>query len=198
MQKARRHTVNVLRPLVGVRFQDLFHSLIQGSFHLSLTVLVHYRSLRSIQPYRMVPVDSDRVSRAPPYSGYCYHLNTLPLRDYHPLWFIFPDNSSSVLIKISQSYNPKTAATVLVWALPLSLAATHRITIVLLSSGYLDVSVHRVRSVQISLHGDWSSTRRVAPFGHLRINSWLPIPAAFRSLSRPSSPLRAQASPIRS
>ena len=48
MQKARRHTVNGLRPLVGVRFQDLFHSLIQGSFHLSLTVLVHYRSLRSI------------------------------------------------------------------------------------------------------------------------------------------------------
>ena len=27
MQKARRHTVKVLRPLVGVRFQDLFHSL---------------------------------------------------------------------------------------------------------------------------------------------------------------------------
>ena len=48
MQKARRHTINVLRPLVGVRFQGLFHSLIQGSFHLSLTVLVHYRSLRSI------------------------------------------------------------------------------------------------------------------------------------------------------
>ena len=38
----------MLRPLVGVWFQDLFHSLVQGSFHLSLTVLVHYRSLRSI------------------------------------------------------------------------------------------------------------------------------------------------------
>ena len=48
MQKARRHTIKVLRPLVGVWFQVLFHSLIQGSFHLSLTVLVHYRSLRSI------------------------------------------------------------------------------------------------------------------------------------------------------
>ena len=48
MQKARRHTLIVLRPLVSVRFQDLFHSLIQGSFNLSLTVLVHYRSLRSI------------------------------------------------------------------------------------------------------------------------------------------------------
>jgi len=47
MQKARRHH-EWLRPLVSVWFQDLFHSLIQGSFHLSLTVLVHYRSLRSI------------------------------------------------------------------------------------------------------------------------------------------------------
>ena len=48
MQKARRHRSCLLRPLVSVWFQDLFHSLIQGSFHLSLTVLVHYRSLRSI------------------------------------------------------------------------------------------------------------------------------------------------------
>ena len=47
MQKARRHPKG-LRPLVSVWFQDLFHSLIHGSFHLSLTVLVHYRSLRSI------------------------------------------------------------------------------------------------------------------------------------------------------
>ncbi len=49
MQKARRHRAEArLRPLVGVWFQDLFHSVIHGSFHLSLTVLVHYRSLRSI------------------------------------------------------------------------------------------------------------------------------------------------------
>ena len=48
MQKARRHSTKPLRPLVSVWFQVLFHSLIQGSFHLSLTVLVHYRSLRSI------------------------------------------------------------------------------------------------------------------------------------------------------
>ena len=48
MQKARRHTIKVLRPLVGVRFQDLFHSPARGSFDLSLTVLVHYRSPESI------------------------------------------------------------------------------------------------------------------------------------------------------
>ena len=47
MQKARRHPKG-LRPLVSVWFQVLFHSLIQGTFHLSLTVLVHYRSSRSI------------------------------------------------------------------------------------------------------------------------------------------------------
>ena len=47
MQKARRHTF-VLRPLVGARFQELFHSSVRSAFHLSFTVLVHYRSLGSI------------------------------------------------------------------------------------------------------------------------------------------------------
>ena len=71
MQKARCHPKG-LQQFVSVWFQDLFHSLVQGSFHLSLTVLVHYRSLRSIQPYRMVPANSCKVSRAPHYSGYHY------------------------------------------------------------------------------------------------------------------------------
>ena len=44
MQKARRHATGALRPLVGVRFQVLFHSSARGAFHLSLTVLVRYRS----------------------------------------------------------------------------------------------------------------------------------------------------------
>ena len=48
MQKARRHTTKVLRPLVGARFQVLFHSRSTGAFHLSLTVLVHYRSPESV------------------------------------------------------------------------------------------------------------------------------------------------------
>src|SRR5699024_7333037 len=45
MQKARRHPpAGGLRPLVSVWFQVLFHSPFRRSFHLSLTVLVHYRS----------------------------------------------------------------------------------------------------------------------------------------------------------
>ena len=42
MQKARRQA-EALRLLVSMRFQVLFHSPHRGSFHLSLTVLVHYR-----------------------------------------------------------------------------------------------------------------------------------------------------------
>ena len=39
--------------------------------------------------------------------------------------------------------------------------------------------------------------RRVAPFGNPRINGYLPLRAAYRSLSRPSSPPRAKASFMR-
>ena len=46
--------------------------------------------------------------------------------------------------------------------------------------------------------GAMSSTWQVSPFGHLRIKSYLHLPAAYRSLSRPSSSSRAKASPIRS
>ena len=48
MQKARCHPTWRLQPFVSVWFQVLFHSPVRGAFHLSLTVLVHYRSLRSI------------------------------------------------------------------------------------------------------------------------------------------------------
>src|SRR6185436_1487420 len=39
--------------------------------------------------------------------------------------------------------------------------------------------------------------RRVSPFGHPRINAYVRLPEAFRSLSRPSSPVRAKASTVR-
>ena len=55
--------------LVSMQFQVLFHSPNRGSFHLSLTVLVHYRSQASIEPWKMVLPDSHRVSRAPWYLG---------------------------------------------------------------------------------------------------------------------------------
>ena len=48
MQKARRHWETQLRPLVGDWFQVLFQPPSRGAFHLSLTVLVRYRSHGSV------------------------------------------------------------------------------------------------------------------------------------------------------
>ena len=63
----------------------------RGAFHLSLTVLVHYRSQVSIQPWRVVPPASGRVSRARTYSGtyaaarslFAYGALTLFRRPFH-------------------------------------------------------------------------------------------------------------------
>src|SRR5699024_352258 len=65
----------------------------------------------------------------------------------------------------------------------------------LCSSGYLDVSVRRVDPPTQSEYppdGGW-----VAPFGYLRIWAKMQLPAAFRSLTRPSSPACASAFTIR-
>ena len=93
-----------------------------------------------------------------------------------------------------------------VWALPLSLAATRGIDVSFgnvfsfLSSGYLDVSVHRVpfRTLFDSDTDTWSLSMWVPPFRYPRISGYLLLPAAFRSLSRLSSALSAKASSLRS
>ena len=63
-----------------------------------------------------------------------------------------------------------------------------------LSSRYLDVSVPSVSSPQLS-GVTIISDGRVSPFGHPGINACVPLPLAYRSLPRPSSPPCAQASP---
>ena len=68
----------------------------------------------------------------------------VPVRGSHPLWPAFPCRSSPINTLKIRPYNPQTAVTVRVWAGPCSLATTYGITIVFFSSGYLDVSVHRV------------------------------------------------------
>ena len=68
------------------------------------------------------------------------------------------------------------------------------------SSGYLDGSVPRVpfRKLCVHLRIPVISYRCVPAFGYLRIEVYLRLPAAFRSLSRPSSAPDAWASSIRS
>ena len=72
----------------------------------------------------MVPADSDRIPRVPPYSGGTSLSITFPVPDYHSLRCDFPFASGSVLFDCRCSYNPTYAVTYMVWALSISLATT--------------------------------------------------------------------------
>ena len=191
MQKARRHPdYSGLRPLAGVWFQGLFTPL--------LAVLFTFPS-RYLFTIGLPVVFS--------LTRWCWQFQTgflrpRPTQDSHP-----PDNltctglspssvtfSKRVPLRLSgfvQVLQPPATCDG-VWAFPRSLATTCRITIVFSSSGYLDVSVPRVCfPFGISRITGW-----VAPFGNLRVKSYLRLTEAYRSLSRPSSPLRAKASSV--
>jgi hypothetical protein len=99
--------------------------------------------------------------------------------------------SSTIHFKsILQSYNPYVALTTQVWAVSRSLATTCEITFVLFSSAYLDVSVQRVCSPYC--YGMISLQLTGLPHSEIQgYNGYLLLPLTYRSLSRPSSPLRA-------
>ena len=110
----------------------------------------------------------------------------------------FPKTVLLGYLRIPRSI-PQCART-LVWALPISLAATLGIDVSFSSSGYLDVSVHRVPSAALFIHAAVTALhdRRVPPFGYPWLFARLQLPMAFRSLPRPSSALGTKASTLRS
>ena len=68
--------INELRPLVGARFQELFHSSVRSAFHLSLTVLVRYRSLGVFSLTGWSRQIHAEFLVLPRYSGYYYASTT--------------------------------------------------------------------------------------------------------------------------
>ena len=146
----------------------------------------------------MVPPVSHRVSRVPWYSGSSPLRNRFRLQGSHLLWRAFPDPSSNHFSLLDcpqpRGINPS------VWPLPRSLATTGGISVDFSSSPYLDVSVQAVPHVRLfhSTHADRVLLCRVSPFGNLRIDGYLHLPEAYRSLSRPSSAPDAKAFPLRS
>ena len=146
----------------------------------------------------MVPPGSHGVSRVPRYSGTRLRQLGFRLWGSHPLWLAFPYHSTNLLSRCAgpqpQRINP------LVWPLPRSLATTSGISVDFSSSPYLDVSVRAVPHVHLfdSMHVDRVLLCRVSPFGNLRINAYVQLPEAYRSVSRPSSAPDAKAFPLRS
>ena len=146
----------------------------------------------------MVPVDSDKVSRAPPYSGFSRELLAFRIQDFHLLrshfplcstmqsisyshigvlqpqssWFgLFPFRSPLLRESIFLSFPPVTKMFQFAGLLSLLLCIHNRITV----NYYC-----------------W-----VPPFGNLWIKAYLLLPKAYRCLSRPSSASSAKASAMR-
>ena len=95
----------------------------------------------------MVPAYSHKVSRVSWYSGSCCVISDFTYGAFTLSGRSFQDRSVIVAESCLQS-EPRCARTP-VWALSISLAATLEITVVFSSSGYLDVSVHRVPSIHL-------------------------------------------------
>ena len=90
----------------------------------------------------MVPAHSIKVSRVSMYSGY-RHVNSSFAYGAFTLSGRLSQNLSAKLIESIMRSEPQDAR-ILVWPLSISLAATLEIDVSFSSSGYLDVSVHRV------------------------------------------------------
>ena len=141
---------------------------------------------------------SHGVSRVPRYSGsrlsapaFGYGALTLSSRPSHAVLLASSDHD---VCPQPRRINPP------VWPPPRSLATTCGISVDVFSCPYLDVSVQGVPHVRLfySTHADAVLPHRVSPFGNLRINAYVPLPVAYRSLSRPSSAPDAKAFPLRS
>ena len=140
---------------------------------------------------------SHRVSRVRRYSGYslsvfsfAYGTLTLCGRLSHAVQLDTSD--------LDASPNPEDLRPS-VWPPPRSLATTCGISVDVFSWPYLDVSVQAVPFLHLfdSMQDTWILSMWVAPFGYPRINGYLLLPEAFRSLSRPSSAPGAKAFPLR-
>jgi hypothetical protein len=174
---------------VSERFQVLFHSPHRGSFHLSLTVLLRYRSSRVFSlggwsPLLHTGLACPVLLRVPARS-LC-----LCLQDFHLLRSAFPVPFDLALVAFCRPFNPACLS---------NRFGLLRFRSPLLAESFLFLGVLRCftspgspPSRDLPLFTVW-----VSPFGHRRLFACTRLPDAFRSVPRPSSALDTQASPVR-
>ena len=132
LQKARRHTSRGAPTACRQAVSGTVSLPSRGAFHLSLAVLVRYRSQESIQGWRVDPPDSHRVSRARRYSGADCRGDPIRVRGSNPVPPAFPGRSASVRLCNRTIVGPTTPGGTCPprFALgPLSLATTRGISI---------------------------------------------------------------------
>ena len=115
----------------------------------------------------MVPARSDKVSRVSMYSGY-RHVSSPFAYGAFTLSGRLSQSRSARLPESGLRSEPRNAR-IPVWPLPRSLAATCGIDVSFSSSGYLDVSVHRVPLHALWI-GAWMTGVCPAGFPHSEIH----------------------------
>ena len=120
----------------------------------------------------MVPASSHKVPRVSWYSGYRLADSLFAYGAFTLSGWLSQNHSAKLVRSIPRS-EPQGART-LVWALSISLAATLEIDVSFSSSGYLDVSVHRVPFHTLWI-GVWMTEVVSAGFPHSDISGSLDI-----------------------
>ena len=139
----------------------------------------------------MVPACSVKVPRVSTYSGYRLVSRLFAYGAFTLSGWLSQNHSANSCESISRS-EPRNAR-IPVWALSISLAATLEIDVSFSSSGYLDVSVHRVPLHTLWIHA-WMAGCFPAGFPHSDISGSLgicPSPelfAAYHVFLRPLVP----------
>ena len=192
MQKARRHILLCSDRLQAYGFRNYFTPLFRVLFTFPL------RYWFTIGVYGVFSL-----------TGWCRQIQAGFLRSRltqdtaRPTQFA-PTGFSPSMMSLSRNFSlistSKCSPTTLVlhatqvWALPFSLATTRGIIVIFFSCGYLDVSVLRVGFSFEILYLQYSRLSHSEIFGYI---ARVQLPEAYRSLPRPSSPHRPQASTIR-
>jgi hypothetical protein len=150
MQKARRHpSEEKLRPLVGTRFQVLFHSPSGVLFTFPSRYLSAIGHLGVLSLGGWSPQIRTAFHGSGPTQEHHREVEAFRVRDGCPLWCAVPRASATQRLcnarRLSQQPGRRpttpntqrlTACTCSVWALPLSLATTRGVSVDFLSSGY--------------------------------------------------------------
>ena len=185
MQKAPSHLA-MLRPLVGVWFRELFHSLLRVLFTFpstgtrSLSVSGEYFSLTGWSRQIRAGFLVSRVTQDTAMSQVKLRVGLSPSVDV-----------TFQILPLTIQYNvavlqPSLAPTSTVWAVPRSLATTGESFI--LFSLPAGTKMFPVPCVSLSYIGKWPSFRRLLSHSEIFGSSYCTYPEAYRSLSRPSSP----------
>ena len=115
---------------------------------------------------------------------------------FHPLWPAFPKPFGELPAHLRQSVTPVCTHTGL-GSFPFARRYSgNRCFFLFLRVLRCFSSPGSLHAPMDSVHDDRSSSCRVPPFRHPRLNGYLLLPAAFRSLSRLSSALSAKASAL--